>query len=130
VKEKISKHPIYLRLREVLNVATDREMAEMLNVTPQSVNGWKRTGKIKRQTLESVASLKGVSFVWLFTGEGAKYPTKIQKSVELTAGTKREGQRPILNLGSLTFVVSLSLNRGGAGKQSTQQALRSHDEYP
>jgi len=91
VKEKISKHPIYLRLREVLNVATDREMAEMLNVTPQSVNGWKRTGKINRQTLESVASLKGVSFVWLLTGEGAKYPTKIQKSVELTAGAKREG---------------------------------------
>lgn len=91
MKKEISKHPIYLRLREVLGVATDREMAEKLDVTPQSVNGWKRTGKIKRSKLESVASLTGVSFAWLFTGEGAKYPTKKNISQELESEFQREG---------------------------------------
>jgi SOS-response transcriptional repressor LexA len=90
VKKEFSKHPIYLRLREVLGVATDREMADSLNVTPQSVNGWKRTGKIKRSKLESVASLTGVSLAWLLTGEGVKYSAKKPISQELDSGVWRE----------------------------------------
>ncbi|MFN0108528.1 MAG: helix-turn-helix domain-containing protein [Blastocatellia bacterium] len=103
MKKEISKHPIYLRLREVLGVATDREMAEKLDVTPQSVNGWKRTGKIRRSTLESVARLTGVSFAWLFTGEGAKYSTEKAKSQELTAWLQREGLARSLTASPLPF---------------------------
>lgn len=90
MKKNLSKHPIYLRLREVLNVETDRELADKLKVTPQSVNGWKRHGKIKRDKLESVASLTGVSFAWLLTGEGEKYPSKISGGLELSAASLRE----------------------------------------
>lgn len=59
-KEKSSPHPIYLRLKEALKVKRDKQISEMLEVTKQSVNGWKRTGRVKRDRLESVAQLTGV----------------------------------------------------------------------
>jgi len=81
VKEKPSPNPLYLRLREVLNATTDRQLAELLKVTPQSVNGWKRTGKVKRDKIKSVADLTGVSFAWLLTGEGEKYSANSVKKL-------------------------------------------------
>lgn len=75
-KEKLAPHPIYVRLKESLQAKTDKQLTQMLEVTKQSVNGWKRTGKIKRERLESVAQLTGVSLGWLLTGQGAKFLTK------------------------------------------------------
>lgn len=62
----------------------------MLKVTKQSVNGWKKNGKVKRSRLESVAKLTGVSLGWLLTGEAEKYPTQKQPKLELTRSIGRE----------------------------------------
>jgi transcriptional regulator with XRE-family HTH domain len=90
VKEKVYKHPVYLRLKEALNASTDAEVAKRLGVTKQSVNGWKRSGKVKRSRLESVASLTGVSLGWLLTGEAEKYLTQKRVDVELSQSLQRE----------------------------------------
>lgn len=90
MKEKVSEHPVYQRLKEALNASTDTQLAKMLKVTKQSVNGWKRNGKVKRGRLESVASLTGVSLGWLLTGEAEKYPTQKQPKPELTRSIGRE----------------------------------------
>ena len=49
MKEKVSANPLYLRLKEALNVKTSKQMAAIFEVTEQSVNGWKRTGRIKKR---------------------------------------------------------------------------------
>lgn len=90
MKEKVSSHPVYLRLKEALNASTDTQLAKMLKVTKQSVNGWKKNGKVKRSRLESVAKLTGVSLGWLLTGEAEKYPTQKQPKLELTRSIGRE----------------------------------------
>jgi len=116
VKEKFSPDPIYVRLKEVLKPKTDREMAKMLKVTPQSVGGWKRSGKVKRETLKSVASLTGVSYAWLLTGIGEKYSSKNEKSLEPKANVLREGvalsvsSAPLL-FNSLPVVAELNKNK-------------------
>jgi len=86
MKEKHSPHPLYLRLKEVLGYRTSKQIADHFDVTEQSVNGWKRTGKIRKDRLESVASLSGVSLGWLLTGEGAKF---LANNSEQSAHLKR-----------------------------------------
>jgi len=90
MKEKVSPTPIYLRLREVLPVINDKQLAELLGVTQQSVNGWKRKGKIKRDRIETAARLSGVSYAWLLTGEGEKYPARKLTNAELETTLQRE----------------------------------------
>ena len=90
MKEKVSLHPVYLRLKEALNASTDTQLAKMLKVIKQSVNGWKKNGKVKRGRLESVAKQTGVSLGWLLTGEAEKYPTQKQSHTELSRSIGRE----------------------------------------
>lgn len=116
MKEKFSPDPIYVRLKEVLKAKTDRQLATMLEVTPQSVGGWKRSGKVKRETLKSVASLTGVSYAWLLTGEGEKFSSKNAKPLEQTQAVLREcvalsvSSAPLL-FNSLPVVAELNKNK-------------------
>jgi len=83
---------IYERIVEVLGTDNGAEIGRMIGVERQSVYRWRDADTVpSRKHIDKIIKCSGVTLDWLMTGEGAKYPTKIQKSVELTAGTKREG---------------------------------------
>lgn len=43
------------------------------NVTPQSVSGWTKTGRIEKKHTAEVAKMTGYSLDWLITGKGDKH---------------------------------------------------------
>lgn len=89
MNKKDELHPIYIRIREVAQVKTDKHLAEMLNVSQPAVNRWKYKGEIKRERLERVAKLTGASLGWLLTGEGEKFPSNKPARTEHSNGSER-----------------------------------------
>jgi plasmid maintenance system antidote protein VapI len=51
---------------------TQKQVAEAIGVTPQSVNKWIKEGKISRDHLMDLSRATGSTFTWLATGEGAQ----------------------------------------------------------
>lgn len=59
------------RLRAAIDAyGTQRKVALALDVTPQSVGKWLRTGSIEVENLHALSKLTGYSFEWLAVGEG------------------------------------------------------------
>jgi len=50
------------------------EVSRRLQTTPQAVNGWIKTGTIKKSTLVQLAKLTGFNSEWIATGEGLQKP--------------------------------------------------------
>jgi len=51
VKKKNEIHPIYLRIKEVTQAKTDKQLAAMVTVTQPAVSRWKFKGEIGRDKL-------------------------------------------------------------------------------
>lgn len=62
------------RVRHAIKSAglTQKQVAEAIGVTPQSVNKWIKEGKISRDHLMDLSTATGSTFTWLATGEGAQ----------------------------------------------------------
>lgn len=69
---------IYERLLEASGSKNDSELARVLNISPQSVNGARKRGEVPPAWIQSYAEMSGVSSDWLFFGRGPKYPDKIE----------------------------------------------------
>ena len=61
------------RLKEVLGVTTQVELASLLSIKPQAIISAIRRGEIPKAWLYKAAYEKQVSIEWLKTGEGRKY---------------------------------------------------------
>jgi hypothetical protein len=87
-QDKNSGIPKYVglvdRIQEILGAKNQNEVADMLEVKPSSVSGWKKEGFVSVDTLLKVAKLSNASINWLLTGEGAKLISNAQpiQSVE------------------------------------------------
>jgi hypothetical protein len=73
---KNSEKPEYAglveRIRDVLGVKNQKEIAEILDVAPASVSGWKK-GSISVDNLVQIQKLVNASISWLLTGKGSKF---------------------------------------------------------
>lgn len=58
----------------VLAAGGPRKVAETCGVTEQAVNGWLKTGRIRKDRFPVLADLSGYALLWIMTGEAPKYP--------------------------------------------------------
>lgn len=64
-----------VKLRKELNLDSQQVFADQLgNVTRGAVGNWERGAGIKRENLQRIAKVFGVSFDWLATGRGSMRP--------------------------------------------------------
>ena len=61
---------IYERLLKSSGAQNDSELARVLNISPQSVNGARKRGEVPPSWVQFYAETSGVSSDWLFFGRG------------------------------------------------------------
>ena len=61
---------IYDRLLKSSGTKNDSELARVLNISPQSVNGARKRGEVPPAWIQFYAETSGVSSDWLFFGRG------------------------------------------------------------
>ena len=61
---------IYERLLKSSGAQNDSELARVLNISPQSVNGARKRGEVPASWVQFYAETSGVSSDWLFFGRG------------------------------------------------------------
>lgn len=61
---------IFLRLLAATEAKSESDFARCIGITPQSVNGARKRGKVPPDWVQSVAEKTGVSSDWLFFGRG------------------------------------------------------------
>lgn len=94
--------------KEVLDIDSQRVFAERLgDVTRGAVGNWERGAGIKRENLQRIAQVFGVSFDWLATGRGSMRPDAVTEEVtppqedefrHLWEGADEEVKRSVLIL--------------------------------
>jgi len=65
--------PILNRLKQVLNVKTDKELTEKLGISYSTLDTWKNRDKIPEKRLLEFSLKYQVPMDWLLTGEGEMY---------------------------------------------------------
>lgn len=80
--------PVYERLLLASGTKNDSELARILGVSPQSVNGARKRGEIPPGWIQSYAEMSHVSCDWLFFGRG---PMRLieSESVNQTTGSSK-----------------------------------------
>lgn len=61
---------IFMRLLAATDAKSESDFARSIGITPQSVNGARKRGKVPPDWVQSVAERTGVSSDWLFFGRG------------------------------------------------------------
>jgi hypothetical protein len=62
-------HDVIDRIKQVLKVTSDADVARALSVDPQNIVNWRKRGTIPWSELYEFASSNNVSCDWLFNGE-------------------------------------------------------------
>jgi transcriptional regulator with XRE-family HTH domain len=65
------------RIQDILQVKNQKEVAEKLGISSNSVTEWKKKGFISSDTLLSIHEISGASISWILTGKGAKYAADV-----------------------------------------------------
>lgn len=73
---------ILKRMKEVLDVKSDRQVSFRVGTTPDNLNHWKKRNSIPIQKLYAFAEEYGLNIGWLLTGEGEKESKKLRKEHE------------------------------------------------
>lgn len=74
---------VYGRLLEASGAKNDSELARVLNISPQSVNGARKRGEVPPSWIQFYAETSGVSSDWLFFGRGPMRPEENSKQTLL-----------------------------------------------
>jgi len=112
---------VALRIAQAIDQSgkTSAEIAAACGVTPQAVNGWKKTGRIGKGQLPVLAELTGKSVEWLIGG--------VERAVAAGGGSVTFSARPITvynNLDELPVESTVLVKRidvelsAGKGRQS------------
>lgn len=92
VERSKSFDAIYERLLEASGTKTDSELARVLGISPQSVNGARERGSVPPAWVQSYAEISGVSSDWLFFGRGPMRPSDPAQTTYTTAKPDHKGQ--------------------------------------
>ncbi len=65
---------VLARLKAVLGVTSDAELAAALATSPQTVSSWKRRESVPYALCVEVSDSHGISLDWLLKGEGMQRP--------------------------------------------------------
>lgn len=112
----MNEKPIYMRIREAMNISIDSQLAESLGVTPPAVTGWKKRGKVARSIIKLISDKTGVSPDWLETGLGEKYLAGFVPKPEPATSLQREASARSLCVESPLPFRSLPLLAGLANQ--------------
>lgn len=63
------------RLKNLLNINNDYEMAERLNMKPTTFNGRKKANSLSFTDVLRLANSENLDFNWVLTGKGDKFRT-------------------------------------------------------
>ena len=77
IKEVIS------RIKEVLGVEKQKEIAEKLGVSPSAIDNWHRRKKIPEKSLLKISQMTDTTIDWLLTGKGRKELIKSHEALML-----------------------------------------------
>jgi len=64
---------IIVRMKQALNVTTNKELAEKLGTSISNIDNWKKRKTIPEKYLLLVSQMNGINKNWLLTGEGEMY---------------------------------------------------------
>ena len=65
------------------------KIAELMNVTPQAVNKWIKTGRISKENLRKLAKITGAPLTWLISGNN-DVDTGIEALLNMSTPRSRE----------------------------------------
>ena len=68
------------RLKDLLSLGSDKELSEILKMTPAAFNNRKRSGSLPYKQIIDVGNKQNVNLNWLLTGEGPVYKDQIPSS--------------------------------------------------
>lgn len=95
------------RIKEVLEVRSQTEIAKKLGIADASISQWKSEGSISVDTLFQIAKLSNASINYLLTGQGSKYVEEAKKPIppalkegesEYTSDSVSDDQSIVINL--------------------------------
>lgn len=75
-------HAILERVKEIAEITTYQEVADLLNTTTVNVYTWKNRKKIPYEQLATFAKTRGISLDWLVFGKGPRYRGLVELSPE------------------------------------------------
>ncbi|SMC69484.1 Bacteriophage CI repressor helix-turn-helix domain-containing protein [Desulfocicer vacuolatum DSM 3385] len=93
-------HNILMRVKLILNLKTDAELAKILEIKPTTISAWKRRGNIDLNKIITLCNPMNVSMDWLLYGKGeecipaANDPT--EKIIKMLESMTDEQRRDVL----------------------------------
>ena len=96
--------PVYERLLLASGTKNDSELARVLGISPQSVNGARKRGEIPPGWVQAYAEISRVSCDWIFFGRGPmRFPEDVKEDPVIPSGkevigAQEEPTRPLSTL--------------------------------
>lgn len=102
MQEKYSNNTnnILKRLKLILDINTDLELCNILNIKPSSLSGWRKRNSLNYDLIFDSIKLKDINLNWLIMGKGDIYnrnedytddPTIKEPNTEYKAKIENEG---------------------------------------
>ncbi|WP_445620637.1 S24 family peptidase [Kushneria sp. Sum13] len=82
IDKKLMAPGVLGRIKEVLGVSSDKEVAEYFGISSTSVHNWKRRGSIPYDECVELAIAKKASLEWLLFGDGDEAALKISFTMQ------------------------------------------------
>ena len=74
--------PILNRMKQVLNVKTDKELTKKLEMSYSTLDTWKNRDRIPEKRLLEFSLKYQVPMNWLLTGEGEMYKENVKTTIK------------------------------------------------
>ncbi|MDG6312383.1 helix-turn-helix domain-containing protein [Glaesserella parasuis] len=120
---------IFQRLRKKTGLATNKELAELLEVNEKTMSGWINRNSLPMEVLILMAEKFNVSFDWLITGESKESKLETAERMLLTAfkdlddNQKMQAVTFVGNLASGTYSSGQGVNQTAHGNGNNQQVF-------
>lgn len=105
------------RLKQATKSKTDKQLAEVLDLSPTSYSNRKNGDSIPFEHVVNLCRSRRISVDWVFTGEGLPFKDKEDLIAPIT-------QIDEALLGEISCALALAMGRAGAGEITQEQTER------
>jgi len=79
MKNEFDFNEVTGRVKKVLKIKEDKQLAELLDLSASSFNGRKKTNSIPYDSILALANKENLDFNWLLTGKGNMYRNEVKE---------------------------------------------------
>ncbi len=106
-RKKLDFVHIRMRLYEFLDVKTDKDLANKLNVNPENVSRWRKRNTIPYDVLTEFCHKHDINYFWLIYGEGDMLNDKAEIKRLKKENTFMEGKVSNLKVEDKKMVIGM-----------------------